>query len=78
MINGRKEINNPFRNPMWQKHIREENQLTLHEFSESMTDANGTYVKLDEINEMIRHGVLTVNFEKLEQRIFEKTVYHLN
>ena len=64
----------PFRNPLWQKHIKEENMLTPHEFCMSMTDANGTYVKLDEVNEMIRSGVLTIDFEKLEQRIFDKTV----
>ena len=67
-------MENPFRNPLWQKHIKEENMLTPHEFCMSITDANGTYVKLDEINEMIRSGVLTVDFEKLEQKIFEKTI----
>lgn len=40
----------------------------------SMTDPNGTFVKLDEINEMINDGILTVDFDKLEQRIFDKTV----
>ena len=70
-------MENPFRNPLWQKHIKEENQLTPHEFCMSMTDVNGTYVKLDEINEMIRTGVLTVDFKKLEQRIFDKTIIRL-
>lgn len=67
-------MENLFRTPYWQKHIKEENILTQHEFCISMTDANGTYVKLDEINDMIRSGVLIVDFEKLEQRIFDKTV----
>ena len=40
----------------------------------SMTDLNGTFVKLAEINEMITDGILTVDFDKLEQRIFNKTV----
>lgn len=40
----------------------------------SMTDPNGTFVRLSEINEMISNGILTVDFDKLEQRIFEKTV----
>lgn len=39
----------------------------------SMTDPNGTFVKLDEINDMINDGILTVDFDKLEQRIFDKT-----
>lgn len=40
----------------------------------SMTDPNGTFVKLSEINDMITDGILTVDFDKLEQRIFDKTV----
>ena len=39
-----------------------------------MTNPNGTLVKLTEINEMIADEILTVDFEKLEQRIFDKTV----
>lgn len=40
----------------------------------SMTDPNGTFVRISEINEMIDDGILTVDFDKLEQRIFDKTV----
>lgn len=40
----------------------------------SMTDPNGTFVMLSEINEMISDGILTVDFDKLEQRIYDKTV----
>ncbi len=40
----------------------------------SMTDTNGAYVWLTEINEMIVDGILTVDFDKLEQKIFDKTV----
>ena len=43
-------------------------------FCMSMTDPNGTFVRLSEINEMISDGILTVDFDKLEQRIFDKTV----
>lgn len=39
-----------------------------------MTDPNGTFVRLSEINKMISDGILTVNFDKLEQRIFDRTV----
>lgn len=67
-------MNNPFRTQMWQNMIKEENKLTLHEFSMSMTDVNGTFVKLEEINDMIKTGVLTVDFDKLEQRIYDRTV----
>lgn len=43
-------------------------------YIQSMTDPNGTFIRLSEINEMIADGVLTVDFDKLEQRIFNKTV----
>lgn len=66
-------MNNPFRSQMWQQTIRNENKLYPSEFCMSMTDPNGTFVKLDEINEMINDGILTVDFDKLEQRIFDKT-----
>lgn len=67
-------MNNPFRSQLWQQTIRNENKLYSSEFYMSMTDPNGTFVKLAEINEMIADGILTVDFDKLEQRIFEKTV----
>ena len=67
-------MNNPFRTQMWQNMIKEENKLTPNEFCMSMADINGTFVKLDEINDMIKSGVLTVDFDKLEQRIYDKTV----
>lgn len=59
---------------MWQQTIRNENKLYPSEFCMSITDSNGTFVRLSEINEMISGGILTVDFDKLEQRIFEKTV----
>lgn len=40
----------------------------------SMTDSNGTFVKLSEIKEMISSRILTVDFDKLEQRMFDKIV----
>lgn len=67
-------MNNPFRSQMWKQTIKNENKLYPSEFCLSMTDQNGTFVRLTEINEMIRDGVLTVDFDKLEQRIFDKTV----
>lgn len=67
-------MDNPFRSQLWQQTIRNENKLYSSEFYMSMTDPNGTFVKLAEINEMIADGILTVDFDKLEQRIFEKTV----
>ena len=68
------DMDNPFRSQLWQQTIRNKNKLTRHEFCISMTDPNGTFVKLEEINEMIADGILTVDFDKLEQRIFDKTV----
>ncbi len=67
-------MNNPFRSQLWQQTIRNKKKLYPSEFCMSMTDPNGTFVKLDEINEMINDGILTVDFDKLEQRIFDKTV----
>ena len=67
-------MNNPFRSQLWQQTIRNENKLYSSEFCMSMTDSNGTFVRLSEINEMISDGILTVDFDKLEQRIYDKTV----
>lgn len=67
-------MNNPFRSQLWQQTIKNENKLYPSEFCMSMTDPNGTFVRLSEINEMISDGILTVDFDKLEQRIFDKTV----
>lgn len=67
-------MNNPFRSKLWQQTIKNENQLYPSEFCMSMTDSNGTFVRLSEINEMIADGILTVDFDKLEQRIFDKIV----
>lgn len=67
-------MNNPFRSKLWQQTIRNENKLYPSEFCMSITDPNGTFVRLSEINEMITDGILAVDFDKLEQRIFDKTV----
>lgn len=67
-------MNNPFRSTLWQQTIRDENMLTHHEFCMSVDNLNGTFVRLSEINEMIADGILTVDFDKLELRMFDKTV----
>lgn len=67
-------MDNPFRSQMWQQTIKKENKLYSSEFCMSMADSNGTFVRLAEINEMINDGILTVDFDKLEQRICDKTV----
>lgn len=67
-------MDNPFRSQLWQQIIRNENKLYPSEFCMSMTDPNGTFVRLSEINEMISDGILTVDFDRLEQRIYDKTV----
>lgn len=58
-------MNNPFRSQLWQQTIRKENRLAYHEFCMSITDLNGTFVRLSEINEMITDGILIVDFDKL-------------
>lgn len=67
-------MNNPFRSKEWQRSVKKENRLYPSEFCMSMADPNGIFVKLEEINQMISEGVLTVDFEKLEQRIYNRTV----
>lgn len=67
-------MDNPFRSKLWLQTIISENKLYPSEFCMSITDPNGTFVRLSEINEMISDGILTVDFDKLEKRIFEKTV----
>ena len=67
-------MTNPFRSQLWQQTIRNENKLYPSEFCMSMTDQNGTFVRLSDINEMITNEILTVDFDKLEQRIFDETV----
>lgn len=67
-------MNNPFRSQLWQQTIRNENKLYPSEFCMSVTNPNGVFVRLDEINEMINDGILSVDFDKLEQRIFDKIV----
>lgn len=67
-------MDNPFRSKEWQRTIKETNKLYPSEFCMSMSNSNGIFVKLEEINDMLSEGVLTVDFEKLEQRISDKTV----
>ena len=67
-------LNNPFRSSQWQQSIKEENRLYPSEFCMSMSNQNGIFVKLEEINQMISEGVLIVDYEKLEQRIYDRTV----
>ncbi len=67
-------MDNPFRSQTWAQTIRNENKLYPSEFCMSFTNPNGIFVRLSEINEMISNGILTVDFDKLEQRIFDKTV----
>ena len=67
-------MNNPFRSQLWQQTISNENKLYPSEFCMSVTNPNGVFVRLDEINEMINDGILSVDFDKLEQRIFDKIV----
>lgn len=67
-------MNNPFRRKLCKQTIRNENKLYPSEFCMSMTDSNEIFLRLSEINEIIADGVLTVDFDKLEQRIFDKTV----
>ncbi len=71
-------INNPIRSKAWKLTIRNRNKLYPSEFGMSITDLNGIFVRLSEINKMIVDRILTVNFDRLEQRIFDKTVIKYN
>ena len=71
-------MDNPFRTKYWQDTIKKDNVLTRSEFcKETISDINGVYVRLDEINDMIAEGVLSVDYDKLEKRIFDNTVIRL-
>lgn len=71
-------MDNPFRTKYWQDTIKKDNVLTKSEFcKETISDSNGVYVRLDEINDMIAEGVLLVDYDKLEKRIFDNTVITL-
>ena len=71
-------MDNPFRTKYWQDTIKKDNVLTRSEFcKETISAINGVYVRLDEINDMIAEGVLSVDYDKLEKRIFDNTVIRL-
>ena len=68
-------MKNPFRTEYYQESIKKKNILTRSEFcKETISDVNGVYVRLDEINDMIAEGVLSVDYNKLEKRIYDNTV----
>ena len=71
-------MDNPFRTKYYQDNIKERNILTREEFcKETTSDINGVYVRLDEINDMVHEGVLLVDYDKLEKRIYDNTVIKL-
>lgn len=63
---------NPFRTDCWQASIRRDEVLTPSEFGVSMNDPNGTWVKLEEIQDMIDKGIISIDYDKLEKDILEK------
>lgn len=68
-------FDNPFRVPFYQKNIRVSNILTHEEFGLIYTNESGiSFVKIDEINDMIEKGIIKVDYDKLEKYIFENRV----
>lgn len=55
-------MDNPFRSKLWQQTIKEENKLYSSEFCMSMNNSKGTFVRLEEINEMISDGGINSRF----------------
>ena len=51
-------------------------KMTKNDFSMSMTDINGTFVKLEEINRMISLGVLKVDEKLLTEYRFNTQVQY--
>lgn len=50
--------------------------MTKNDFSMSMTDINGTFIKLEEINRMISLGVLKVDEKLLAEYRFNTQVQY--
>ena len=68
-------MDNPFRTKYWQDTIKKDNVLTRSEFcKETISDINGVYVRLDEINDMIAEGVLLVDYDKLEKVLLTTSI----
>lgn len=65
---------NPFRTDTWQASIRRDEVLTTSEFGVSMNDPNGTWIKLEEIQGMIDNGIITVDYDKLEEHLLKRNI----
>ena len=63
---------NPFRTETWQASIRRDEVLTSSEFGVTMNDSNGTWVKLDEIQKMIDEGIMSIDYDKLENSLYDR------
>jgi len=50
------------------------NRIYAEDFNMSQLDANGEFVRISEINEMIEYGAITINRSKLEEYKFDTRV----
>lgn len=51
-------------------------QMYANDFNMVQSDANGQFVKISEINKMIKYGVISVDREKLKEYKFDTTVIY--
>lgn len=50
--------------------------MTKNDFNMSFTDDNGTFVRVEEINEMIKLGIIKVDDQKLKEYRFDTRVQY--
>jgi predicted nucleotidyltransferase len=50
--------------------------MYANDFNMVQSDANGQFVKISEINKMIKYGVISVDREKLKEYKFDTTVIY--
>ena len=50
------------------------NRIYGNDFNMVQSDINGEFVRISEINEMIKYGAITIDREKLKEYKFDTTV----
>lgn len=50
------------------------NKIYAEDFNMSLSDANGEFVRVSEINKMIEYGAITIDRTKLEEYEFDTRV----
>lgn len=59
-----------------QEILFKEKNMTKNDFNMSYTNPNGTFVRLEEINEMIKLGIITIDLQKLNEYKFDTRIVY--